>query len=95
VPLAIALPGAKRFSEVTLQKVLAAGTQLGVPEAVANRYVQQIMTGVKRAFDELYAAHETQDNLPADQIALRASQTRLLRVLKFITLKDMLERLTD
>jgi len=94
VPMAFPLPGARTFGEVNLESVLAAAKQLGLPEAVARRIVNEVTVRVEREFADIVAEHEavTRDP-PANRAPYTAVEARLLRVIQHITLKDMLERL--
>ena len=96
VPMAFPLPGAKTFGDVTLGAVLAAATQLGVPEPVARRIVREVITRVKKEFAHIVAEHEDRKKeTPPERAVYTAQEGRLLRVVQFITLQDMLRRLSD
>ena len=96
VPMAFPLPGAKTFGDVTLGAVLAAATQLGVPEPVARRIVREVTTRVEKEFTRIVAEHkEREDRAPPERAVYSAQEGRLLRVIQFITLQDMLRRLSD
>ena len=94
--VAFPLPGAKTFGDVTLGAVLAAATQLGVPEPVARRIVREVTTRVEKEFARIVAEHEDRDKeTPPERALYTAQEGRLLRVVQFITLQDMLRRLSD
>ena len=96
VPMAFALPGAKTFGEVTLDAVLGAAKQLGLPEPVARRIVREVTSRVHKEFAAIVAEHETPEKgAPAEHAVYRAIEGRLLRVVQHITLKDMLLRLSE
>lgn len=94
VPMTFPLPGAQTFGEVSLGAVLAAAQQLGLPESVARRIVQEVSSRVEKAFATMVAKHEAgTKNTPPERALYTAVEDRLLRVLQHITLKDMLLRL--
>ena len=96
VRMTFPLPGATTFGEVSLSAVLAAARQLGVPEPVARRIVKEVTSRVEKAFATLVAEHEVaRDSTPPERAVYTAVEGRLLRVLHYITLKDMLQRLRD
>ena len=96
VPMAFALPGAKTFGEVTLDAVLEAAKQLGLPEPVARRIVREVTSRVQKEFAAIVAEHEAPGKeTPAERAVYRAIEGRLLRVVQHITLKDMLLRLRE
>ncbi len=79
VPLAVQLsPTVTRFDQVTPEAVLAAAAKLGVPEKLALRTVQEVVTRVLAAFDVQYAEHNpTQEGLLAQ---LKAKGSRALKL---------------
>lgn len=97
VPMAIALTGAKTFGEVTREKLLKAGEQLGVPKNVAGRLLASVVEGASRGFLRIrqeqaqYAAGIGPND--GDMRARLAQQERLLRVIEHITFSDMTKRL--
>lgn len=96
VPMAFPLPGAKTFGDVTLGSVLAAAEQLGLPETVARRIVREVTTRVEKEFARIIAEHEEMAKKTTPERVVYTAQTgRLLRVVQYITLKDMLGRLSD
>jgi len=96
VRMAYPLPGALTFGEVSLKAVLAAASELGLPEAAARRIVGQVTTRVAKEFDAI-AARLVQDaeRAPPERAAALAQQSQLLRVIQYITLPDMLKRLAQ
>jgi serine/threonine-protein kinase HipA len=94
VPMAFELPGAKYFGDVTLDSVLKAASILSVPEPVARRIVNEVVTKVSAAFRRQVDEHEARRAvLPPESAAELASEAKLLRVLEHITLSDMVPRL--
>jgi len=94
VPMAIPLPGAKLFGEVTQDKLLAAAEALGLPQGIARRIVSEVTTQIQAAFQDLKAQHmKVLADAPPELAASMESEARFLRVLEHITLKDMLARL--
>ena len=94
VPMAIALPGAKSFGEVTGECVLRAGLELGVPASAARRILAEVVTRVPAALQhelgELAKRHATLP--PAAGVHLGA-EARLMSVLEKIIVPEMLARL--
>lgn len=94
VPMAFPLPGAHTFGDVTLGAVLAAAKQLGVPELVARRIVQEVTSRVEKTLAVIVTEHEASTkNAPPEHAVYKAVEARLLRVVQHITLKDMSQRL--
>ena len=94
VQMTFPLPGAQTFGDVTLGAVLAAAQQLGMPEPAARRIVQEVTSRVEKAFAIIVAEHEAgTKNTPPERAVYTAVEARLLRVVQYITLKDMLLRL--
>ena len=94
VRMAFPLPGASTFGEVSLKAVLAAASELGLPEPAARRIVGQVTTRVAKEFEVIEAQlSQEMAKAPADRAATLAQQSRLLRAIGFITLPDMLNRL--
>ncbi|MDR7271625.1 serine/threonine-protein kinase HipA [Pelomonas saccharophila] len=95
VPMAFPLPGAKTFGDVTQEAVLAAADVLGVPRTIAQRIVMQVTDRVDKTFEKILAEHEElAKKAPASRAANIAIESRLLRVVHHITLRDMIDRLT-
>lgn len=93
VSMAIPLPSAERFGDVTRQSLLDAGGELGLPAAVRQRILEATVKGVLGAVPKLIpdaeARHEKQQ-VPPNQ---RAAEIRFLRVLESIIVGDMAKRL--
>jgi serine/threonine-protein kinase HipA len=94
VPMAIALPGAKVFGEVTGASVLQAGLELGVPASAAQRILAEVVTRVPAALEheigELAKRHAA---LPPVAGVHPGAEARLMRVLEQIIVPEMLARL--
>jgi hypothetical protein len=74
--------------------VLKAASILSVPEPVARRIVNEVVTKVSAAFRRQVDEHEARRAvLPPESAAELASEAKLLRVLEHITLSDMVPRL--
>ncbi|MBV5346875.1 HipA domain-containing protein [bacterium] len=94
VKMTFPLPGAQTFGDVTLGSVLAAAQQLGVSEPAARRIVKEVTSRVEKAFAIIVAEHESSARITSPEQAIyTAVESRLLLVIKHITLKDMLQRL--
>jgi hypothetical protein len=73
---------------------LAAAQELGMPEPTARRIVLEVTTRVEKAFAMILAEHEAgTKTAPSERAVYTAAEARLLRVVQYITLKDMLPRL--
>jgi serine/threonine-protein kinase HipA len=95
VPMAIPLPGAKTFGEVTTEKLMKAAGELGVPRSVAMRQLETVKNGVTRGFAALKHQHEQRTADPGNSMAATSAQSsRLLNVIEHITLPDMMKRLS-
>ena len=94
VRMAIPLGKANFFSDVTVQLVLDAGLELGVPEVSARRILKEVTTRLPEALgkemDEIRKLHALAPEAAKVQLA---AEDRLLRVFEHIILKEMLERL--
>ena len=94
VPMAIALPGAKVFGDVTGASVLQAGLELGVPASAAQRILAEVVAqdaGRPRARDrQLPKRHAA---LPPVAGVHPGAEARLMRVLEQIMVPEMLARL--
>lgn len=104
VPLAVRLSDdVTRFDQVTPEAVLQAAHTLGVPDTVALRAIRDVVTRTLKSFDMLYASHypqeperltpmnPTQGEMPSPEE--RAQQLKILRVLRFMVLPEMVKRL--
>ena len=94
--MAFALPGAKTFGEVTLESVLQAARHIGLPETAARRIVREVVTRVQKEFARVSERHAEIEKIgPAQRTAQTGQEALLLRVVRHMTLKDMLHRLRD
>jgi len=94
VRMAIPLGGANFFSDVTVQLVLDAGLELGVPEVSARRILKEVTTRLPEALGkELDGIRKLHAGVPEAAKVQLAAEDRLLRVFEHIILKEMLERL--
>lgn len=95
VPMTIALPGARRFGEVTPQSVLDAGRALGVPSAVAARIVGEVTARLPAALiKEAAALDALHKGLPQAARSFIAADVRLVSVMQNIVIPDMIRRMT-
>lgn len=94
VPMAIALPGAQLFSEVTAQSVLQAGAELGLPPTAAQRTLADVVKRVPKALAQEKASVEKRHAALAPPVSVNvAAEARFVRVLESIIVRDMLVRL--
>lgn len=94
VPLAIALPGATHFADVTRGAMLAAADALGVPGRTATRELDAMLARVPAALDaamtELTARHA---RLGEAGRGVAGAEMRLARTVRDVVLRDMRARL--
>jgi serine/threonine-protein kinase HipA len=95
VPLAIALPGARLFGEVTCESILAAAHALGVPPTAARRILREVTTRVPAALEhEMIELAKRHAALPAAARVHLAAEARFMSVLEHIIVPEMIERLS-
>lgn len=94
VEMAIALPGAKTFGEVTKSSMIQAGGELGLPARVAERVLQEVTQLVTKTLEVELAAvakrHQTLDEKARVNIAAEA---QLMRILASIIIREMAQKL--
>lgn len=92
--LALPLPGAARFAEVTKKNVLDAADAMGVPRGVANRELVRL---TQRALETgprvLSTLEEENARLPEPATAYFAGELRILRTITRIVIADMARQL--
>jgi serine/threonine-protein kinase HipA len=94
VPLAIALPGARLFGEVTVECILAAAHELGVPPTAARRILKEVTTRVPAALEhEMTELAKRHTALPSAARVHLATEARFMSVLEHIIVPEMIERL--
>lgn len=94
VPLAVPLPGAAVFAEVSAERVLQAGRELGVPASTAGRVVKEITGRLPAALAQGITEVETRHAaLPPAARRTVAAEARLMRVMARILIPEMLKRL--
>lgn len=95
VTLALPLPDAKTFSEVTRLALLNAGHTLGLKEDTATRELDRTVQRILPAADALMAAIEAENGqLPAEARPAVAGEMRVLRAIRHIILHEMVQKLT-
>ncbi|OWQ90370.1 hypothetical protein CDN99_13505 [Roseateles aquatilis] len=95
VPMAIPLPGARTFGQVTEDSVLLAGEALGLSAPTARRVLGEMVALADAALATAQAALDQAHAGPADVTGLStASEVRFMRALTHIVVKDMKDRLT-
>jgi serine/threonine-protein kinase HipA len=95
VPMAIPLPGAERFGDVTATSVLEAGDVLGLPRSVALRIVRELLARLPVALEkEAAALAKIHDGVPEAARRFTAAEARLVRTLRSIVVPDMLAHMT-
>jgi serine/threonine-protein kinase HipA len=90
VPMAIELPGAKMFGQVTLASILAAANELGVPEPTARRIVSDVIKRSAAGLHTLTAEFEqSRGGVPEPARAALGTQSRVAAVIANLTFPDM------
>lgn len=92
VPMVFELPGAKTFSQVTRRSLVDAADVLKLPEKVATRILDDVAERVSRGFDRLEHEHRALANTEGQHAEHWPLQDRLLRIIRHITLSEMLAR---
>jgi len=94
VPMAIPLPGAKTFGEVTAEKLLRAADELELPRAVATRLLTRMKSDIQTGLWAIKSHHEQlMKDATAELAPAFAQSSQLLRVIEHITLPHMLKLL--
>ena len=93
VSMAIALPGARTFGEVTGESILSAGRELGLAAPTAQRILRELTDRLPKALeheiDELEKRHAA---LAPEAEVNKGSESRFMRVLDNIVVHDILAR---
>lgn len=92
VPMVFELPGAKTFGQVTRRALLEAAGVLKLPEKVAIRILDDVAQRVERGFGKLERDHQALAAVPGPHADHWPLQSRLLRIIRNITLGEMLKR---
>ena len=91
VHLAIPLPGATTFAQVTRESVLSAGETLGLPRRLGEREVDRITRNLPGALSALTQRVEAENSeYPQAVRAFLASERRLISTLQHLIVPDML-----
>lgn len=91
--MAIPLPGAERFEQVTRAALVEAGRELGLARHTAERILRESIQRLPPALERVGEAMQQQINaLSGPARASAAVETRLLKVVSHLVVKDMLEK---
>ncbi len=94
VPMAIELPGAKTFGQVSLESVLEAALALGIPERPARRIVAQMVDKLLLLTEALLKEMEgVRANAPLEAATALGSQSLLASVVLKMVYPEMVARL--
>lgn len=94
VELALPLPGARSFGEVTRDKVLEAAGALGVPVAIARRELGRLVDKAAGEAQRLIGRIEAENEpVPAAARVHLAGEMRLVRAIEAIVVGEMVDRL--
>jgi len=95
-PLAMPVAGAATFGDVTRQKLVDTGIQLGVALGTAEREVSRLVSKLAAAADELMTQMESEYAEPGwmgpPPDTKMAAERHLLRAIRHVVLGDMLTR---
>lgn len=86
------LPGARTFAQVTRRALLDAAGALKLPEKIATRILDDVAERVARGFDMLEREHQALANTEGKHAEHWPLQNRLLRIIRYTTLGEMLAR---
>jgi serine/threonine-protein kinase HipA len=93
VDMAIALPDARTFGEVTRDAVLRAGEVLGLPRRVGERELDRMASALPVALDKLVQAIQSENAaLPRPARRFLAGEIRLIRTIQHVVAPEMLGR---
>jgi serine/threonine-protein kinase HipA len=93
VTMAIPLPGAKMFGEVTKESVLNAGRELGLAPAAARRILAEVAGRIPAAVRQERQAMERRHAALAPEVRkYLGSEVRLIDVMEKIVIQEMLGR---
>ncbi len=94
VPMTIPHPGAKTFADVSRQSLIDSAKVLGLPVQVATRLINELVADIPKKArvlaDEIERGYDSQKNARAED---RAIETRVLRAMLHIVIRDMVARL--
>ena len=94
VELALPLHGARRFGEVTRDKVLEAGEVLGVPASIARRELGRMVGKVAGEARESVERIGLENDRVSEAARVHlAGEMRLVRAIEAVVIADMVERL--
>lgn len=93
-PLAIPLPGARRFDDVRRAALLEAAEPLGLPRRIAQRELQRMLDALPSAMQRVLAAIDAENaGLHDEARTFLAGEQRLLRSVQKTIVAEMLARL--
>lgn len=96
VALALPLPGAAHFGEVTRQVMLDTGAALGLRKETVVRELDRLVTRISPAADALYAEIEAENAaLPESAKPYLAGELRVLLAIRHIVIHEMAGRLRE
>lgn len=92
--LAISLPEATTFGQVTRQSILRAGEALGLPASISERELDKLARDLPIALEALAAGIETENiHHPEPVRVFLGSESRLVAAIRYIVVPDMLRRI--
>jgi serine/threonine-protein kinase HipA len=95
-PLAIALPNAATFADVSREAILAAGEVLGLARRIGARQIDRMIAAAPAALATLVTSIEEENSRQPEAVRpYVAGELRLLRVLQHLVVPEMLGRMAD
>jgi serine/threonine-protein kinase HipA len=92
--LALRLPSAQTYADVTRQAVLDAGRMLGLNQATARRELDRMVPGIVPEADKLIAAIAAENaQLPESVRPALGGEMRVLRAIRHIIIEEMVKKL--
>ena len=93
--LAIALPGASTFAQVTRESILSAGEYLGLPKRVGERELDRLTRDLPGALSALVQRIEAENaSYPEPVRVFLGGEKRLISTVQHVIVPDMLQRLS-
>lgn len=94
VELALPLPGATHFADVTRQVLQEAGRTLGLAPATVMREMDRLITQIGAAADKIYETIEAENQtLPEQAKRFFPMEGRVLRSIRYIVIEEMRRKL--
>lgn len=94
VDLAVPMPAAPRFADITKERLLQAADIIGVPPSAAHRELQRARSAVGPKLDAILKTIEDENAaMPSEASVHHGGEMRLLRAIRHVIVRDMVDRL--